>query len=348
MRTSTARERAIANENAQIDASASRALAARKAQEVAAPKRNALEAMASRLDVSPGALKSTLMNTVFSGCRNESEFIALVIVSNTYGLNPLLKEIYAFPTKGGGITPMVSVDGWIKLMHSHPNFDGIEFEDIAGEDGRVFAIEATIYRTDKTRPTKVIEYLDECKGNTGPWQKSPLRMLRHRALIQCARIAFGFSGLSDDTVIDGGDITPMPQSLPTRQSLAEELNDEIPTFDRDTGEVYETDSRGMTEVDEETARALDAGNDGTLSDDNPHAEEGPSQDQRGESNVEEPGWVKAANGIRASVAAAKTIKAIENIERDWTNRVMNGVPDEDVIRTIDNEISAKKRALKEA
>ncbi|EOJ4766922.1 recombinase RecT, partial [Escherichia coli] len=33
---------------------------------------------------------------------------------------------------------------------------------------------------------------------TGPWQSHPKRMLRHKAMIQCARLAFGFAGIYDN------------------------------------------------------------------------------------------------------------------------------------------------------
>ena len=59
------------------------------------------------------------------------------------------------------------------------------------------------------------EYFAECKRNTDPWNQMPRRMLRHKAIIQCGRIAFGFSGIYDPddaeymaTVID---ITPRKQ-----------------------------------------------------------------------------------------------------------------------------------------
>jgi hypothetical protein len=352
--TTNARARAAAAEGRSIDASQQRAIAARQAQ---AKPRTALEAMAARLEVSPATLHDTLTNTVFSACRSREEFVALVIVANTYGLNPLLKEIYAFPTKGGGITPMVSVDGWIRLMNTHPEHDSIEFEDHVDDNGNVYAIEATIYRRDRTRPTKIIEYLAECKGSTAPWQKSPLRMLRHRALIQCARIAYGFSGLASDEgeAIDGGDLTPT--TLPSRQSLGEELNDEIPDFeqardahDTETGELPPRDSRGMSEVDEETARQLDAGNDGTFSDDNPTAEEGRAFTQRGEEHSgaedenDDPIWLAQVRDIRAKLGNAATPKAVDAIERDWINRVMNGVSDDRIVRDVDKDIAtARKR-----
>ena len=44
-------------------------------------------------------------------------------------LNPFTKEIYAFPdSKSGGIVPMVSIDGWCRIINEHPQLDGIGFE----------------------------------------------------------------------------------------------------------------------------------------------------------------------------------------------------------------------------
>ncbi len=348
MRTATARDRAIANENRQIDESTSRAIAARDSKN---RPRNALEAMASRFNVSAGALKDTLMKTAFSACRSEAEFISLVIVANTYNLNPLTKEIYAFPKKGGGIQPMVSYDGWIKIMNEHSQFDGIEFNHTLDDRGNIIAAEGIIYRKDRSRPTKKLIYLKEFKKNSEPWNNSPSHMLDVRCLCHTARIAFGVNAGIEGEEFEGAVIEGAAQpiaSLPTRQTLADELDDEIPTFDQDTGEVYATDSRGMTEVDEETARRLDS-NDGTLSDDNPTAEEGPEQGQRGEQvEEEEAPWQKAARSIRDAVAAAKSIKVLEAIERDWTNKVMNGVPDDAVVRMIDGEIAMKRKFLREA
>lgn len=282
----TVRAAAVANENRQIAESQSRAIAAREAEK---KPRTALEAMAARLQVSPQTLQNTLRNTVFAACRTNEEFVALVIVANTYGLNPLLKEIYAFPTKGGGIQAMVSIDGWIRIMNEHPQFDGIEFDYHEDAKGSTVAIESIIYRKDRAHPIKTIEYMEECRQpNSIPWQKVPRRFLRHRALIQGARIAFGFSGISadGDETVDGGELVTAP-SLPSQKSLAEELGDEIPNYDKSekvdetTGEVIDdaetegiaTDpATGMSEVDQATAQALDAGQtvqdiDGPLDDD---------------------------------------------------------------------------------
>ena len=159
-------------------------------------KTSALVAMASRLGADQDKLLNTLKATVFKGASNE-ELLALVVVANQYGLNPLTKELYAFPAKGGGIVPVVSVDGWMNLMNSHPQMDGIEFEWKEDDKGDPISCTAIIYRKDRSRPTKVTEYFSECHRNTEPW-KMKHRMLRHKAVIQGGRLAFGFSGIYDE------------------------------------------------------------------------------------------------------------------------------------------------------
>jgi hypothetical protein len=61
----------------------------------------------------------------------------------------------------------------------------------------VEAITAIIYRKDRSHPIRITEWMKECARSTEPWRQSPLRMLRHKALIQCARVAFGFAGIYD-------------------------------------------------------------------------------------------------------------------------------------------------------
>lgn len=158
-------------------------------------QKSVLAAMGSRFGVEPGKLLSTLQSTVFKGA-NEAQMVALCIVANEFNLNPFTKQIYAFPDKGGGIVPVVGVDGWAKIMNEHPKFDGIEFE-LAEENGRPVSCTAIVHVKDRSHPVKVTEYYAECARNSEPWNKSPRRMLRHKALIQAARVAFGFCGIHD-------------------------------------------------------------------------------------------------------------------------------------------------------
>lgn len=165
-------------------------------------------------------LIATLKATAFKGQVSDAQMTALLIVSSQYGLNPWTKEIYAFPDKNNGIVPVVGVDGWSRIMNEHPQFDGMEFEQ--DEEGCT----CKIYRKDRSRPIVVTEYMAECKrANVGPWSSHPRRMLRHKAMIQCARLAFGFGGIYDqdeaerivekDVTLQGShSIAEAPKQLP--------------------------------------------------------------------------------------------------------------------------------------
>lgn len=136
-------------------------------------------------------LIETLKATAFKGQVSDAQMTALMVVANQYGLNPWTKEIYAFPDKQNGIVPVVGVDGWSRIINGNDRFDGMEFQ----QDNE--SCTCIIYRKDRTHPISVTEYMDECKRGTGPWQSHPKRMLRHKAMIQCARLAFGYVGIYD-------------------------------------------------------------------------------------------------------------------------------------------------------
>jgi len=142
----------------------------------------------------PEELVGVLKQTAFKGQVSDAQMMALLVVANKYGLNPWTKEIYAFPDKNNGIVPVVGVDGWSRIINSHPQFDGMEF----AEADDMAWIECVIYRKDRNHPIKVREYMAECRRDGSvPWKSHPRRMLRHKALIQCARLAFGFVGIYD-------------------------------------------------------------------------------------------------------------------------------------------------------
>jgi len=165
-------------------------------------RRSVLASMADRYGMEPKAFEATVKATLGLEKANEGQFAAFMLVAHEYKLNPLTKEIYAFPTKAGGIQPIVGIDGWMNLANSHPMFDGIEFDDRFDDRGQLVAITASIHRKDRTRPTCVTEYMAECRGQTGPWKQFPARMLRHKAAIQAIRYAFGFAGILDPDEFD--------------------------------------------------------------------------------------------------------------------------------------------------
>lgn len=160
-------------------------------------KPSLIAVMANQHSMEPEKFAAAIKATCMPANTTNEEFAAFLMVANQYGLNPLTREIYAFPKKGGGIQPVVAIDGWAKLCNDHPAFDGMEFEDKFDKAGSLTAITCRIYRKDRQRPIAVTEYMSECQRPTEPWQKWPARMLRHKATIQAARYAFSFSGIID-------------------------------------------------------------------------------------------------------------------------------------------------------
>jgi len=204
--------------------------------------------IANRYGVDPAKLLGTLKATVFRTEKSlsDEQMLMMLVVADQYHLNPLLKEIYAFPDKGG-IIPVIGVDGWIKLIQAHPQFDGIAFESLTGTEDPWCT--CTIFRRDQSHPTVVTEYLAECKRNTQPWTSHPRRLLRHKALIQCARIAFGFSGVFDPDEAERIASSPSPDkpsaglaSLRATIAAAPAPQQQLETIEAVTGEISPPDA----------------------------------------------------------------------------------------------------------
>jgi phage recombination protein Bet len=203
-----------------------------------------VERTAARVGVDPDKLLATLKATAFRTGTDKTvsneQMLALLAVAERHNLDPFTKEIYAYPDKGGGIVPVIGVDGWIRKANEHPEFDGWGYE----YDPKEQAGTCTIYRKDRTHPTAITEYVAECRRDTPPWKQSPRRMIRNRAIAQCVRLAFGFAGIHDDdeaqSIVEG----ERPASAASRvraalnpQAAAPAPLSAFDTIDMETGET---------------------------------------------------------------------------------------------------------------
>jgi phage recombination protein Bet len=156
-----------------------------------------LASLATHYGMDKGAFVQTMKATVMNGANVSNEQLAaFCLVAKEHKLNPFTKEIFAFPSRGG-IVPVVSVDGWMKLINSHPDFDGMEFKDAVDAGGQLLSITCRMFRKGRSHPVEVTEYMSECRRSTDVWKQWPARMLRHKATIQAARYAFGFAGIME-------------------------------------------------------------------------------------------------------------------------------------------------------
>lgn len=154
-----------------------------------------------------------------------AEMAVFTGVCSKYALNPLVKECAAF-VSGGKLQVIVMIDGWYKMVNRQETFDGVEFDDHLNDKGEVTAITCKMYIKDRSRPVSVTEYLNECNDpKSSVWKRWPARMLRHKAYIQAARIAFGISEVIDDDEVSRinsnqpRDITPVQPTGPTTEEI---------------------------------------------------------------------------------------------------------------------------------
>ena len=185
-----------------------------------AQPKSVINDFAARLGVEPKKVLPLVRATCFRQRGGEhqqaspEQCAALIIVSNEYGLNPFVKELYAFPDKANGIIPVVSVDGWNRIANEKKVYNGhemkldpewVQFDDDAKRCPASMTI--IVHRTDQDFPTVHTEYLDEVyrpafvregKKSLGPWQSHTKRMLGHKTFIQGMRRAFGFGGIYDE------------------------------------------------------------------------------------------------------------------------------------------------------
>jgi len=224
-----------------------------------------LDFMADKYGLRPQEFADTVRKTCGLDKATAEEFAAFIMVAKEYDLNPLLREIFAFPKRGGGIVPIVSIDGWVNLVNSHPACDGFEFDMEHDGEGNLVSCTCRMYRKDRGRPVTVTEFYDECKRDTDPW-KMKHRMLRHKAMIQAARYAFGFSGIYDEDeaakIAEMKDINPQPPKppAPPKPPVEDaEIVTEDPvaeSIDADTGEIID-DRQIVRETGEDVGALLD-------------------------------------------------------------------------------------------
>jgi RecT family len=163
--------------------------------------------IAARFSIDPEKMLETLKATAFrqrpprdnkpAVVVTNEHMLMLLVIAEQYHLNPFTREIYAFP-QDGGIVPIIPIDGWLRIVNEHPQFDYMEIrvppDDCERDD---FWTECEIKRKDRARPIVIREWFKECYRDTDPWNSHGRRMTRHKAIIQTARVSFGFAGVFD-------------------------------------------------------------------------------------------------------------------------------------------------------
>ena len=155
------------------------------------PMAKALKCAAQAIGITPACLTTWFSQYPQLGEATQETCLRLIA---EYRLNPRADEIDLVQFEEGRWQVFITVNGWAKLINAHPAFCGIEFSEASELDqGVPIWMGCAIYRTDRVKPIEVKEYFSEMKTEHAAWQQMPRRMLRHRAMQQCARLAFGIT-----------------------------------------------------------------------------------------------------------------------------------------------------------
>lgn len=278
-------------------------------------------------------------------CRgNEGNCLAIIMQSGRWGMDPFAVANKAYFVKDGAPPAFES-----QLVNAVVNSSGalagrlrIEFE---GEGEKLRCTVRGRLRADPEDEKVRTQSIARISVRNSPlWKSDPEQQLgyyttRAWARMHCPEVLLGVYTPDEIEVETAPRVIsstpPRRAAIEQRQSLADELGDEIPSFDKSTGEVR--DERGMTEVDEGTSRGLDAGQGGDFEQDF-----GLAGDDQAESS---PNADKLAR-LRINLASAETVARINAVEAEY-DKIRAGLSDETVAE-VDAEFHAKRRDLRKS
>jgi len=220
-----------------------------------------LQVFGEKYNVEPSKVRETLLAGAFKGVKQDHELISLLVIANSYDLNPFLKEMGGF-AKDGVVYPMIFKDGWIRVLLRQKTYKGksyTESENMLKMEGSKPCpewVECTITFRDGRDPETSRVRLVEWFRSTPTWKAMPYQMLRGKAMKEAVRESFGINLYDEDDkeriLAEGGnDMVIEPASSaaerakqalrPTKSSLhAQEAPESAPVaVDEVTGEVLE-------------------------------------------------------------------------------------------------------------
>lgn len=155
---------------------------------------SALDTLISETSNTLGIAIEELVNWTQEAVIPEGILKLILKTAKRYQLNPLLGQIDWELNLEGAYEVYIPIDGWIAMIHRESSFKGLAFDQSPEtENGVPIWMECTIYHSDLTHPVTVREYYAELKTDHPIWQQMPRRMLRHKTLQQCVRLAFGIN-----------------------------------------------------------------------------------------------------------------------------------------------------------
>jgi len=176
----------------------------------------------------------TIKSTVAKGA-SDTELSMFLHISQTYGLDPFLKEIWFINMKGAPVI-FTSRDGYLKIAHRNEAFDGIISDvvyegdifkriglevhhEYSSKRGAIIGAYAIVYRSDKKVPTYAWAPFKDYNQNNTQWNKYPHAMILKVAEALTLKRAFSISGMVTKEELDMENLES--KEIPQKQPLNE-------------------------------------------------------------------------------------------------------------------------------
>lgn len=170
---------------------------------VAAKKPGLIQVFGEKYNVEPALVKETLLKGAFKGVKADHELISLLVIANSYDLNPFLKEMGGF-AKDGVVYPMIFKDGWIRVLLRQKSYKGKVYREsetlkqMEGSKPCPEWVECEIRFNDGRDPEVARVRLIEWFRSTPTWKSMPYQMLKGKAMKEAVREAYGINLYDED------------------------------------------------------------------------------------------------------------------------------------------------------
>ena len=189
-------------------------------------------------------------------CLTQADFYNVISVSMESKLNPFNNELYPVLTDFGFVKILATVDGWMKIGHSHDivnisylhSEEKVEVTTLGGRFKVCEYIECTVEHKTRGKATAREYILESCNETTrmnASWTL-PSRNLRHTSLIQAFRMILSVSGIADEDIINSINLMDQ-QVLETAQSRANKIV--VSEINEDDTEVTQEPSEAVVTED---------------------------------------------------------------------------------------------------
>lgn len=210
--------------------------------------------LAQQYGIEPAELIRTLKTNIIAVGQGpeatNAELFHVLTVMNKYGLDPWVKQLYAF-RHDGKLNVAVGYDGWVSIANRHGGFQGVAYEypamsEMVKTAGGLMCwpwVKATAHVAGRAS-TDVYAWLDEwyVKGKSRPsnWDKYPRRRLQMKAYTLAVREALGIALYDDADMEQFRNMTPnvMVQTATEQKSMElMDKMDELPAIEQAQDEL---------------------------------------------------------------------------------------------------------------